>query len=795
MRTFRANGLLILLAVISCVVPVFARGGKGTTTEADAGPVSKVAIEGNIRVEEDAIRVHLQTQQGLPFDRDTVDKDIKAIYGMGFFDQVNAEVTPTPKGVVVTFRVTERPLVRDVTVEGNEKLTKEELKAALRTRPHTILDPEKARQGIDAAKKLYADTRYLDAKITYDTVPVGEHEVDVHFKIDEGPQFKVGKVEVEGKDLNKEDTKLPPELATRPGEVLSASALRDDVQKLTKPLIEDGYAEAAVNPDKKVNTDERTVDITYHIIPGRQFHVGKVSFAWKETAANVTKLERDVKVAPGQVFRDAVVRTDVQTLTERLWEDGYSSPAVEAQLHTSIPDGQMDVEYVMHPGIRSRWVPVWYTIVPITLVLLLISLISARSREAWRIVAVSWRERKRIWPRFVARVRELPSWKPDLSNRTILRGLPKSVRSSALWLFRPRLFVRQLHESGYSLSSTCALASWAVALSIVLYTAANRLPPGIDRWPGVIRSAFPPNTLSDTETAGTAESRARWPQYIGTFWVQHIATVDTPPTLRPVAADLSLLVSNAINLSHEGLDLNGTGLEAFSETGVRSLTVAPSLESTATYIAVRVDVLTGTAVPQSLAAMQRSEGSVIRFGFGVGHEPQVLDGLPLTFVQVGFGRVVFANVSGDVLLSRRTVPAALWALFAGVMALCVYLPARLLGARVPLQRVLGLALASTSIALLVLVTASTLGEAIGTALNLRGWSYFITVFGLMTVAMVLIVRAFVASVYRVSGLSPWRFILGGLGAAALSAVAGPLLLVPGAYVVFALDAARTLAGG
>jgi len=139
---------------------------RGSSVE--AAPVSRVRIEGNIRVEEDAIRVHLQTQEGKPFDRNALDEDIKSIYAMGFFDQVNADVTPERKGVVVTFKVTERPLVRNVTVEGNEKLKKEELEGALRIRPHTILDPEKARQGIEAARKLYADKGYLDAKITYD---------------------------------------------------------------------------------------------------------------------------------------------------------------------------------------------------------------------------------------------------------------------------------------------------------------------------------------------------------------------------------------------------------------------------------------------------------------------------------------------------------------------------------------------------------------------------------------------------------------------------------------------------
>src|SRR5262249_57824426 len=110
---------------------------RGSSVE--AAPVSRVRIEGNIRVEEDAIRVHLQTQEGKPFDRNAVDEDIKSIYAMGFFDQVNADVTPERNGVVVTFKVTERPLVRNVTVEGNEKLKKEELEGALRIRPHTIL--------------------------------------------------------------------------------------------------------------------------------------------------------------------------------------------------------------------------------------------------------------------------------------------------------------------------------------------------------------------------------------------------------------------------------------------------------------------------------------------------------------------------------------------------------------------------------------------------------------------------------------------------------------------------------
>src|SRR5262249_44709931 len=154
-------------------------------------PIVRIDIVGNVRVEEDAIRVHLESQPGKPFDRDVLDKGIPAVFALGFFHQVTAEQAAEGKGIVLTFRVKERPLVRAVEVEGTEEVKKEEVEGALRIRPHTILDPGKAREGIEAAKKLYAEKGYLDADISYTTSPVGENEVDVAYKVTEGPLVRI----------------------------------------------------------------------------------------------------------------------------------------------------------------------------------------------------------------------------------------------------------------------------------------------------------------------------------------------------------------------------------------------------------------------------------------------------------------------------------------------------------------------------------------------------------------------------------------------------------------------------
>jgi outer membrane protein insertion porin family len=324
---------------------------------AETGPVSKVAIEGNIRVEEDAIRVHLQTQQGQPFDRETVDKDIRAIYGMGFFDQVNAEVTPNPKGVAVTFRVTERPLVRNVTVEGNEKLKKEELEGALRIRPHTILDPEKARQGIEAARKLYADKGYLDAKITYDTVPAGENEIDVRYTVVESAPVRVQDIEFEGNEAfssrklrgllqTKEQWLLTP--FTGAGN-LNKDVLRTDVERLTAFYYDNGYVTVRID-EPKVERREDGLVVVFKIDEGDQFRIGRVSIAGKDLPEGSQEVPKDLATKPGEVFSASALRDDTQKLTEDLSEGGFAFANIDPQTEVDPEEKLVNITFQVERG-------------------------------------------------------------------------------------------------------------------------------------------------------------------------------------------------------------------------------------------------------------------------------------------------------------------------------------------------------------------------------------------------------------------------------------------------------------
>ncbi|MGH7931402.1 MAG: POTRA domain-containing protein, partial [Candidatus Binatia bacterium] len=80
--------------------------------------IKDVKIAGNFRVEDEGIRLHIKNRPGALYDPAVVEQDVKAIFRMGFFDDVRAELSADG---VLTYAVKEKPYVRDVKLQGNSQ--------------------------------------------------------------------------------------------------------------------------------------------------------------------------------------------------------------------------------------------------------------------------------------------------------------------------------------------------------------------------------------------------------------------------------------------------------------------------------------------------------------------------------------------------------------------------------------------------------------------------------------------------------------------------------------------------
>src|SRR5262249_51589671 len=311
---------------------VLALASVGIAAEA---PIEVISIVGNSRVEQSAIRVRIKSPLGKPADPALIEQDVRSIYSMGFFEDVQASVGNVNGKQTLTFHVIERPMIREVKLQGNKKIKDDDLLVAMKVRPHTLLDVEKVQRGIEEGKKLYDQKGYKDAAITFKTSEPVNGEVALTFVIDEGKVVRIQHIIFEG---NKEFSarKLRSIMQTKQAWFFSGltgwgnldpEVLKTDTERLTAFYYDNGYVNVRVD-EPQIERKEDGLDVTIRIDEGEQYKVGEVKVTGDpllDPAASVEQLE----MKSGDVFRASALRKDVLTLTDAYGDQGYAFVNVE----------------------------------------------------------------------------------------------------------------------------------------------------------------------------------------------------------------------------------------------------------------------------------------------------------------------------------------------------------------------------------------------------------------------------------------------------------------------------------
>jgi outer membrane protein insertion porin family len=348
--------VFLLLAVSAQAAGPEAESLSSPVSASSERPLAEVRVGGNDRVEEEAIRVYLTSRPGEPLNQDAIDKDIRAIYKMGFFKDVEARVTEENGKPILTYWVTERPLIREVQIEGNKGLSKDDLENALKIHPRTILNPVKIRTGIQNAKKEYEKKGFLDADITYRTENTAAGEVILTFSVNENDKIRIKEIVFEGNKAFP-SSQLASILSTRKKNflsrflntgVLNRDALKTDVERLTAWYYDNGYINVRID-EPKVERKEDGLYVTMRIDEGEQFMMGDVAFSG-EVPGGEDSAKRLVGLEKGKVFKASMLRDDVFRLTGFFSDQGYAFVNVEPETSVHPENKTVDITYRVDKG-------------------------------------------------------------------------------------------------------------------------------------------------------------------------------------------------------------------------------------------------------------------------------------------------------------------------------------------------------------------------------------------------------------------------------------------------------------
>lgn len=325
---------------------------------AQEGPIAEIRIEGARLVGEDAIREMIEVQPGDMLSRAALSKDIKRLYDQGYFRDIQIEVEEGPQGIILIYRVFERPIVKEIEWDGNKKVKTEDLQAVLEIHVKDFYDVDKVQASIERFQELYVEEGYFLAEIDFAVEEEKPGEIKLTFQFDEKDRVKVRKIYFSGNEVFSEK-ELKKVMVTREAGLfsfLSSSGRYDedllerDRLALSSLYFDHGYIKHRVEgPRVVLSPDRRWIDIYFTIEEGEQFFVGDVRIEG-ELLFSEQSLLSDIETEPSAVFSRSKLGEDIHRLTDQHASLGYAYTRVTPLTRVDEESRRVDITFDVRRG-------------------------------------------------------------------------------------------------------------------------------------------------------------------------------------------------------------------------------------------------------------------------------------------------------------------------------------------------------------------------------------------------------------------------------------------------------------
>ncbi|WP_210490545.1 outer membrane protein assembly factor BamA [Microvirga antarctica] len=288
-----------MIAGVTAAETAFAQGAPQGNRRAavSQGPVvNRVVIEGNKRVEKAAIEGALEAQSRRAYNQATVDADVQRILevyrrqGRGLAT-VTPRVVDLPNGTVdIIYGINEgdKTGVKEIRFIGNNQVSATRLRGVMGTTETNILsflkstdvyDPNRIAADLELIRRYYLKNGYADFRIVSSDVqfdPTGGGYV-VTIAVEEGPQYRVGAVNVESRIPELGEDVVRKNLSTSAGSVYNADAVQKSLQDVTADAARKGYAFAQVRPVGTRDPASQTINLGYVVEDGPRVYIERIN--------------------------------------------------------------------------------------------------------------------------------------------------------------------------------------------------------------------------------------------------------------------------------------------------------------------------------------------------------------------------------------------------------------------------------------------------------------------------------------------------------------------------------------
>jgi outer membrane protein insertion porin family len=325
--------------------------------------IDSIKIKGNKRVETEAIMAVITSRPGEVLDYDQLDKDLRAIYAMGFFNDVRIETENGSQGKIVIFNVVEKPSIGAILFRGNKKIKQNDLRKELGIKPYAILNQGEIKQAVNRLKEYYREKGYYDVQITDKIEEKSNNEVTLILEIIEDHKVYIKKIVFVGnahfsnralRDVM--ETKKKGLLSFMFGKgLLDKKKLETDLQRIILFYHNHGYIRVkTLDPQIVYDEKEKGLKITIEIVEGPQYMVNEVSIEG-DLILPADELLEKTNIKKEKFFNQEVLHKDVLALDELYANEGFANVDIAPLVDENNEKYLIDIKYHINKGQKIRF--------------------------------------------------------------------------------------------------------------------------------------------------------------------------------------------------------------------------------------------------------------------------------------------------------------------------------------------------------------------------------------------------------------------------------------------------------
>lgn len=321
--------------------------------------ISDIKIRGTRVLDPDVVLMRLAGHKGDVIDPIAINNEVKRIWNLGYFSDVQASIEQGGEGNILVYTVTEKPRIENIVIEGSDNVDKDDILTAISSKTGAVLNDKILAEDLQKVTELYRKEGFYLAKIKHsiDMQP-GKPSATLLLHVEEGNKLYIKDIRIEGlehidadelKDLLALQERDMFSFFTGQG-VLKDEMLERDSAAISAYCLNNGYVDAMVSAPQVTYEDDGIV-ITYVVKEGPRYKLGHVGFGGDLIDADSRLYEvigLDEYKDSNTYFNLEVMQQDDKLLTDFYADYGYAFAEVRSTTKKHDNEAIIDVTYVIN---------------------------------------------------------------------------------------------------------------------------------------------------------------------------------------------------------------------------------------------------------------------------------------------------------------------------------------------------------------------------------------------------------------------------------------------------------------